>query len=82
MHGMFALFILIPLLVLAGIIALVARLFQGSLARRQPQEREDETRMIQEIYNKLSRMEERVDVLETLLLEDARRDREDGHGQT
>jgi phage shock protein B len=78
---MFALFILVPLLVLAGIVALVARLFRGSLSRRQPPEMEDETRMIQEIYTKLSRMEERVDVLETLLLEESRREREDGHGQ-
>ena len=36
------------------------------------QEREEETRIIQEIYQGLSRMEERVDTLETLLLEKKR----------
>jgi len=80
MSGFFVFLVLVPLLVLVGLVALIARLFQGSFSRREPQERVDETRMIQEIYNNLSRMEERVEVLETLLLEDARRDKEGGHG--
>lgn len=80
MSGFFGVLIVVPLLALAGLVALIAWLFQGSFARRQPQERVDETRMIQEIYNALSRMEERVEVLETLLIEDARRGKEGGHG--
>lgn len=34
-----------------------------------PQQREEETRIIQEIYQGLSRMEERIEALETILLE-------------
>lgn len=80
MHGFFFIFFVVPLLVVVGLIALIAKLFQGSVSRREPQERVDETRMIQEIYNKLSSMEGRVEVLETLLIEDSRREKDGGHG--
>ncbi len=81
MHGFFFGFVLVPLLVVVGLIFLVARLFQGAFSRRESAERTDETRMIQEMYNALSRMEERVEVLETLLLEDGARgqDKEGGN---
>lgn len=76
MHGFFFGFVLVPLLVVIGLVFLIAKMFQGAFTRREPPERVDETRMIQEIYNKLSTMEERVEVLETLLIEDGRKDKE------
>jgi len=69
MGHFFAGFILLPLLIVVGVIFLLARLFSGAFTRSEPEEKVDETRMIQEIYTKLSRMEERVDVLETLLFD-------------
>lgn len=75
-HSFFVGFVLVPLMVVVGFVILIAKLFQGAFSRRQPQEQVDETRMIQEIYNKLSGMEERVEVLETLLIEDGKRDKE------
>jgi len=80
MHGFFFGFVLVPLLVVGGLVFFIARMFRGAFSRREPQERVDETRMIQEIYNSLSRMEERVEVLETLLLEDGRREKEGDDG--
>ena len=62
-------FILVPLFIVVGAVFLLARLFSGAFTRREPEERVDETRMIQEIYHKLTAMEDRVDVLETLLHE-------------
>lgn len=73
-------FILVPLLIVVGVVFLLARLFSGAFTRREPEDRVDETRMIQEIYQKLSAMEDRVDVLETLLHEGSaqHKDRNDG----
>ncbi|NLW49591.1 MAG: phage-shock protein [Candidatus Brocadiaceae bacterium] len=58
------LFFLIPLLILIAIG--VALLMRSGRGRRDTA---DETRMIQEIYSGLRKMEERVEALETLLLE-------------
>lgn len=69
MHSFFFGFVLLPLLVVVGFVFLIARMFSGSLSRGKTEEQIDETRMIQEIYTKMSRMEERVEVLETLLIE-------------
>lgn len=70
-HGPFFLFwILIPIVCLALVLKLLAD-------RKKPEmsdEVQDETRMIQEMYRNLSRMEERIDALETLLLEQGEKD--------
>lgn len=55
-----------------GIIAwTIVSLISGR--RRAPQASEDESRMIQEIYHGLNKMEQRVETLETLLLEREKR---------
>lgn len=69
MHSFFFGFVLLPLLVVIGFVFLIARMFSGSLSKGRTAEQIDEARMVQEIYNKLSRMEQRVEVLETLLIE-------------
>lgn len=62
--------------VLAGI-ALVGAVFIGLIkmfkSAGKGGETDEETRMIQEIYNSMSRMEERVESLETILLEKERK---------
>ena len=58
--------------ILAGI-ALVGAVFIGLIkvfkSAGKGGETDEEARMIQEIYNSMSRMEERVESLETILLE-------------
>ncbi len=62
--------------VLAGI-ALVGAVFVGLIkmfkSAGKGGEADEEARMIQEIYNSMSRMEERVESLETILLEKERK---------
>ena len=41
----------------------------GALSKDEKDVRAEETRMIQDIYNALSKMEERVEALETILIE-------------
>jgi len=57
------------LLVLGGLVALAIRLARSEPSSRPTPAGEDESRMIQEIHQNLSRMEERIEALETLLLE-------------
>lgn len=78
MHHFGFWFILLPLVVVVAIIVILAKMFSGVFTRNEPQERVDETRMIQEMFNSLSRLEERMDVLETLLYEQDGKSREKG----
>lgn len=60
---------IVPLTVL-----LIVRMIKGGASGKGQGRTDQETRMIQEIYQGLSRMEERVEALETLLLEKERKD--------
>jgi phage shock protein B len=76
MHGLgFALiwFILIPVAVIMGVLLLGGRVLSGLFSRSKREESADEARMVQEMYQTLSRLEDRVEVLETLLLDAERR---------
>jgi phage shock protein B len=59
----------VPLIIIAGTILLAIRIIRGGATSRDPKAQADETRVIQEIYQGLSRMEERVEALETILIE-------------
>jgi len=60
----------IPLVALLGVIFLVALwLLKGNSKGQSKETNADEARMIQEIYHGLIKMEERVEALETLLLD-------------
>jgi phage shock protein B len=65
-------------LVLAGgaalVIALAIKMFRG---RGNRNHRAEDSRMIQETYRGLSRLEERIEALETILLDRKR----EGHGK-
>jgi phage shock protein B len=64
----------IPIVAIVGSLAIQAlKILKGSSGGRTGQQSADETRMIQTIYNELSRMEERVEALETILLERERK---------
>jgi phage shock protein B len=53
-------------LILIGIIRAAKT---GGISKKDRQTHADETKMIQDIYNGLSKMEERIEALETILIE-------------
>jgi len=58
-------------LILIGIIR-AAR--SGGLSQKEKQAQAEEAKMIQDIYHGLSKMEERIEALETILIERQRKD--------
>ena len=56
------------------IIGIIKAAKTGGLSKKEKQARNEETQMIQEIYRGLSKMEERVEALETILIERQRKD--------
>ena len=61
--------VLIPAII-GGTILLSIRLLKGKTSRK---DQADDSKIIQEIYQGLSRMEERVEALETILLDREKR---------
>ncbi|PCJ51494.1 MAG: phage-shock protein [Candidatus Hydrogenedentota bacterium] len=57
-------------------IFLIVKASQGGGGKKSKQADADETQLIQEIYHGLSKMEERVESLETLLMQSEKRRRE------
>lgn|GEM_PF-562299 len=55
--------------VIGGCVISALKIVKGDPTQRDRQARDLETRLIQEIHHGLSRMEERVEALETLLLD-------------
>lgn len=56
------------LAIIGGTILLGVKIKKGGLSPRDQRSRAEETRMIQEIYEGLERMEERIEALETIIL--------------
>lgn len=57
------------------IIAVIRAARTGGISKNDRQTHDDETRMIQDIYHGLSKMEARVETLETILIERQKKDR-------
>jgi phage shock protein B len=68
----FGSFVLIPA-VIGGTIVISIKLLKGGVSRKN---QDEDSKVIQEIYQGLSRMEERVEALETILLD---REKEERH---
>ncbi len=51
------------------IIGIIRAAKSGGLSKKDKQSRAEETQMIQDIYHGLSKMEERIETLETILIE-------------
>ena len=65
----------IPLLAIAGTFAIKAlKIVKGITPEQNQQLQAEETRLIQEMHRGLAKIEERVETLETLLLERRRKD--------
>ncbi len=63
------------LTIIGSTILIAIKIIRGGVSRTGQKLQSDEARMIQEIYQSLSRMEERVEALETLILDQDRKDR-------
>ena len=61
--------IVIMLALIPGTILLAIKLFRSGFSRTDQHQQAEETKMIQQIYQGLSRMEERIEALETILLD-------------
>ena len=80
MYGVIALSIIfggsvVVLAIIGGTILLAIKLFKGTASKKGQQNQTDEAGMIQEIYKGLSLMEERIEALETIILDRERKDR-------
>ena len=70
--------ILLILVVLCSTAMIMLKILKGGASPKGQKANTDEARMIQEIYQGLARMEERVESLETILLERERSRKEQG----
>ncbi|MCG8616635.1 MAG: phage shock protein B [Desulfobacterales bacterium] len=55
------------------IIGIIRAAKTGGISKKERQAHAEETKMIQDIFNSLSKMEERVEALETILIERQRK---------
>jgi len=68
--------LIIALAIIASTILGSIRIIRGGVSRKSRKLEADEAGMIQELYQGLSKMESRVEALETLLLDRERKDRQ------
>ena len=59
----------LALAIIGGTILAIIRARHGGISRKSRKEQAEEVKMIQEIYQGLSRMQKRVDSLETILMD-------------
>ena len=62
-------FSLLALTIIACTILMAMRILKGGFSKRDQEFQAEEAKMIQEMYQGLSRMEERVEALETIILD-------------
>lgn len=65
--------LVLALAIIGSTILMGIRIVKGGVSRKGQADQADETRMIQELYQGLSKMEERVNALETILLDQERK---------
>ena len=80
MHGLSFLAIvfggsILLLAIIGSTILMALKILKGGLTRKGRQNESQEARMIQEIYQGLSQMEQRVEALETIILDRTKEDR-------
>ncbi|MBW2203906.1 MAG: phage-shock protein [Deltaproteobacteria bacterium] len=80
MHGVIGLSIIfggsiLILAIIGSTILMAIKIFKGTVSKKSQQNQTDEAKMIQEIYKGLSQMEERLEALETIILDRERKDR-------
>jgi len=65
----------LALAIIGSTILMAIKILKGGLSRKGQRLQAEEARMIQEMYQGLSRMEERLEALETIILDRERKDR-------
>jgi phage shock protein B len=65
----------LALAVIGGTILMAIKIIKGGVSTKNQIHQAEEAKMIQEIYQGLSRMEQRVEALETILFDRERKDR-------
>jgi hypothetical protein len=66
---------ILALVILGSTVLMAIKIIKGGISPGNKKLEAEETKTIQEIYKGLSRMEERVDTLESVLLDRGRKDR-------
>ena len=61
--------IVLALAIVGSTILMAIRIIKGGVTKKQQAQQAEETRMIQEMFQQLSRMETRIEALETILLD-------------
>jgi phage shock protein B len=67
---------ILALAIIGSTILMAIKILKGGLSRKGQKLETDEAKVIQQIYQGLSRMEERVEALETIILDRERKDQE------
>ncbi|MFW6114878.1 MAG: phage-shock protein [Thermodesulfobacteriota bacterium] len=65
---------ILALAIIGSTIVMIVKVLKGGFSPRSRKFEAEETRMIQEMYQGLSRMEQRVEALETILLDRERKE--------
>jgi phage shock protein B len=68
--------VILSLLIIGGTILMGIKIAKGGVSRKHQHSQAEEARMIQEVYHGLTRMEKRVEALETIILEGDRKESE------
>ena len=63
------------LAIIGSTILMAIKMIKGGMTKKGQRIHRDEAKMIQEIYQGLSRMEQRIEALETIILEQERKER-------
>ena len=66
---------LLALAIIGSTILMGMKIIKGGVSRKGQKSQAEEARMIQEIYQGLSQMEQRVEALETIILDRTKEDR-------
>lgn len=66
-------FIILALALVVGIIVFTIKIIKGGVSRGDREQQNMEAKMVQDIYQGLRQMEERVETLETLLMDQDKR---------
>jgi hypothetical protein len=64
----------LALAIVGSTILMAIKILKGGVSRDEQKKQSEEARIIQEIYQGLSKMEERMDALETIILDRDRKD--------
>ncbi len=69
--------IVLALAIISGTILMAIKIIKGGVSRKDREKLSNEAGMVQEIYQGLGHLEERIETLETILLDREKRNRND-----